>query len=122
MDRMFPDGGWLGWVRRTLLAALQAWRHGGPPAAVIPPAVDDPEPGRMPELVWLRLYRGAEAGFTAGRMTEAQVLLLECLAELEEILEAMPLEGQDAYCRRHPEVAAALELQRRWNRRSSPSP
>ena len=52
-------------------------------------------------------------GFAAGRTIEGQIYLVECLAELGETLETLPQGERDAYCRRHPEVASALELHRR---------
>jgi hypothetical protein len=129
MERIFAQDRWLGRFRRGvrgLLAGVDG-RLGrrddrsAPEAAAFAPTAGDGAPVPELSLAWLSLYRAARAGLAAGRITEAQVLLLECLAELEEILEAMPADEQQAYCRRHEEVAAALALQRRSSRGSSPS-
>lgn len=98
-----------------LSGLLRALRPSGEPAA--PPAatvlLSSSAAPPVGDAAWQTLFRQAKIGLAAGRITEGQVLLMESLAALGETLEQMSEEERDAYCRRHEEIAAALELNRR---------
>ena len=59
--------------------------------------------------IWRQRYREARFHMEAGRTTEAQVLMMECLAELRQVLLALDRDQRESYWRRHS-VAAAMEL------------
>jgi serine/threonine protein kinase len=62
---------------------------------------------------WQGLLRQAQNGLAQGQVTQGQVLLMDCLAALEQTLAALSEEEREAYCRSHREVGAVLALQRR---------
>ena len=62
---------------------------------------------------WQSLFRATRTALAEGRITEGQVLLIECLAALGETLHSMPEDDREAYCRHNGDIAIALELNRR---------
>lgn len=96
-----------------LSALLRALRQGGDPGAV-PSSPLLPALVAAPSLVpWKNLFQEAAANLARGRITEGQVLLMQCLAELGETLHPMSEQDRETYCRQHEEITAALELHRR---------
>ena len=59
--------------------------------------------------IWGQRYREARHRLEEGRTTEAHVLMMECLAELRQVLLALDRDQQESYCRQH-DVKAAVEL------------
>jgi hypothetical protein len=72
----------------------------------------EPAPGAAPP--WRERFAAARRLLEAGSATESQMLLLECLAEIEEHVRGLDPGERDAYAREH-DVAAVLELlERVW--------
>ncbi len=102
-------------------AAVIRFRAPGGPASPTPrasteqgsPVLLSPAPGSATRL-WQARFRAAQQELGSGRAVAAQVLLLDCLAELRRALAPLPEAESDRYCRRH-DVAAVLELARRLN-------
>jgi serine/threonine protein kinase len=96
-----------------LSVLLRALRQGGDPGA-LPSLPVLPSLVAAPSLVpWKNLFQEAAASLARGRITEGQVLLMQCLAELGETLHPMSEEDRETYCRQHEEITRALELHRR---------
>lgn len=75
------------------------------------PTVEDAEGGPP----WRERFREARRRAAAGSPTEAQVLMVDCLAELKKTLLSLDPDQRDAYCRRH-EVSMALDFMDRLSR------
>lgn len=94
-----------------LAAALS--EDGGGTVAAPPPA--PAETGKASEAtpaapaVWEERLQEARRLAAEGRATEAQVLLVDCLAALEETLRPLDPDQRDLYCRQH-DVESALAL------------
>lgn len=82
------------------------------------PAVPSEAPAAEPQRVegigegpgtWRGRYEEARRLAQEGHATEAQVLMMECLAELKTTLLALDPDQRELYCRQHG-VAAALDL------------
>lgn len=100
-------------LAEDLSALLRALRQGGDPGA-LPSSPALPSLVAAPSLVpWKNLFQEAAASLARGRITEGQVLLMQCLAELGETLHPMSEEDRETYCRQHEEITVALELHRR---------
>ncbi len=59
--------------------------------------------------IWGQRYREARCRLEEGRTTEAHVLMMECLADLRQVLLSLDRDQQESYCRQHS-VKAAVEL------------
>ena len=81
----------------------KAGKDAGAPRGATPP-----EPAAVLEA-WEKLLRQAQRLLVENRTTEAQVLLVDCLAALEETLRPLNPDQRDLYCQQH-DVEAALAL------------
>jgi serine/threonine protein kinase len=96
----------------ALLRALRQGREEGALPTAAMPRLPEP-PLEVEAESWQGFFREAKINLAAGRGTEGQVLLIQCLAALGEALRPLSEEDRESYCRDHAEIAAALELNRR---------
>ena len=85
----------------ALAAALEGLTEGA-----VPPVAAVPLPGASR---WRERFAEARRQLASGSSTEAQMILVECLAEIEEILRGLDAAERERYAREH-DVAAVLEL------------
>jgi serine/threonine-protein kinase len=99
-----------------LIARLQTLRRGGDPAALLTAVASRALPAPSPEVdagSWQSFFLEAKINLSEGRITEGQVLLIQCLTALGETLYPLSEVDREAYYQHHEEIAAALELNRR---------